>query len=94
MSNLNAVAESSIVVRESSIVAKNTIVADEAEIKLLEETFSGPLDEDYDQREKSSASSFKLYLDMALHVLNQNTLTLRNLILFIEEKIMIKLRKR
>jgi len=86
MSNLNAVAESSIVVRESSIVAKNSIVVDVAEIKLLKETFSDKLDEDYDQREKSSASSFKLYLDMALHVLNQNTLTLRNLILFIEEK--------
>ncbi len=81
-------ADSSIVVTENRIVVAESSVADadESEQQKLESKFGTKLDEDYDQREKSSASSFKLYLDMTIHVLNQNSLSLRDLIRLIEKR--------
>ena len=80
-------ADSSIVVTENRIVVAESSVADaESEQEKLESKFGTKLDEDYDQREKSSASSFKLYLDMTIHVLNQNSLSLRDLIRLIEKR--------
>ena len=81
-------ADSSIVVTENRIVVAESSVADadESEQQKLESKFGTKLDEDYDQREKSSASSFKLYLDMTIHVLNQNSLCLRDLIRLIEKR--------
>jgi len=80
-------ADSLIVVTENRIVVAESSVADaESEQEKLESKFGTKLDEDYDQREKSSAKSFKLYLDMTIHVLNQSSLTLRDLILLIEKR--------
>ena len=99
--SLIADAEISIVNADSSIadaVAENTIivvaessVADaESEEKKLESMFATKLDDDFDQREISCASSFKLYLDMTIHVLNQKKLSLRDLILLIEKRNYLK----
>ena len=83
--------ENSIVNADSSIVVAESSVADaESEQQKLESKFGTKLDEDYDQREKSSASSFKLYLDMTIHVLNQNSLSLRDLICLIEKRNYLK----
>jgi hypothetical protein len=83
----DAVAESSIVVAENTIVvAESSVADDESEEKKLESMFATKLDDDFDQREISCASSFKLYLDMTIHVLNQKKLSLRDLILLIEKR--------
>ena len=66
--------------------AESSVADAESEQEKLESKFGTKLDEDYDQREKSSAKSFKLYLDMTIHVLNQSSLSLRDLILLIEKR--------
>ena len=88
----DAVAESSIVVAENTIkvVAESSVADAESEEKKLESMFATKLDDDFDQREISNASSFKLYLDMTIHVLNQKTLSLRDLILLIEKRNYLK----
>ena len=86
------IADSSIAdaVVESTIVAESSVANAESEQEKLESMFATQLDDDYNQREKSSASSFQLYLNMTIHVLNQNTLSLRDLILLIEKRNYIK----
>ncbi len=83
IANLNDGIESSIAISESLI---SDVVSSVLEKEMLENTFSKRLDEDFDQREKSGAKSFKLFFDMAIFVLKQNSLSLRDLILYIEEK--------
>ena len=86
------IADSSIAdaVAESTIVAESSVANAESEQEKLESMFATQLDDDYNQREKSSASSFQLYLNMTIYVLNQNTLSLRDLILLIEKRNYIK----
>ena len=69
---------------------ESSVADDESEQEKLESMFGMKLDDDFDKREKSSARSFQLYLNMTIHVLNQNTLSLRDLILLIEKRNYLK----
>jgi hypothetical protein len=79
--------------RSIAIVAESAenSIAESAESSLaesaeMEKTFSSILDNDYDQREKSNSSSFRVYLNLIIFLFNKETLTLRDVIRFIENQ--------